>query len=117
MENLINLVDRNGNTPLHLATMGFHSDVVFTLSRHKGVKIRAKNHNTRNNTALEIAEITRANGKEIQKHLTLKALKTAYAKRALSAQNELCLRKNTNRKGWFLKKKVKKAKKWLKHSW
>ncbi|KAH9803724.1 ANK REP REGION domain-containing protein [Citrus sinensis] len=86
MENLINLVDRNGNTPLHLAAMGLHSDVVFTLSRHKSVNIRAKNHSARSNTALEIAEITRANGKEIQKHLTLKALKTAYAKRALSAE-------------------------------
>ena len=31
MENLINLVDKNGNTPLHLASTGFHSDVVFTL--------------------------------------------------------------------------------------
>ncbi|ESR65605.1 hypothetical protein CICLE_v10007841mg [Citrus x clementina] len=86
MENLINLVDRNGNTPLHLAAMGLHSDVVFTLSRHKSVNIRAKNRSARNNIALEIAEITRADGKEIQKHLTLKALKTAYAKRALSAE-------------------------------
>ncbi|KAL9444484.1 hypothetical protein AB3S75_017636 [Citrus x aurantiifolia] len=85
MENLINLVDRNGNTPLRLAAMGLHSDVVFTLSRHESVNIRAKNRSARNNTALEIAEITRADGKEIQKHLTLKALKTAYAKRALSA--------------------------------
>lgn len=67
MENLINLVDRNGNTPLHLAAMGLYSDVVFTLSRHKSVNIRAKNRSARNNTALEIADTTRADGKEIQK--------------------------------------------------
>ncbi|KAH9651773.1 ANK REP REGION domain-containing protein [Citrus sinensis] len=86
MENLINLIDRNGNTSLHLAAMGLHSDVVFTLSRHKSVNIRAKNRSARNNTTLEIDEMTRADVTEVQKHLTLKALKTAYAKRALSAE-------------------------------
>ncbi|KAL9441593.1 hypothetical protein AB3S75_020150 [Citrus x aurantiifolia] len=83
MEDLINSADEDGNTPLHLAAMNFHSDVVHILCKHKSVNIRAKNHSENRNTALAIVESSKAEGRDIQKHLTIKALRAAYAKRAL----------------------------------
>ncbi|KAL5802607.1 hypothetical protein ACOSQ4_030912 [Xanthoceras sorbifolium] len=45
MEDLINSADGDGNTPLHLAAMNFHENVVDILSKKERVNIRATNHN------------------------------------------------------------------------
>ena len=55
LERLINMKDEDGNTPLHLATLGFHPRVVYILTRERGVKPDVKNKDGL--TALDVAEI------------------------------------------------------------
>ncbi|MBA0641555.1 hypothetical protein Goklo_026093 [Gossypium klotzschianum] len=79
-EDLVNGSDIAGNTPLHLAAMNFHSNVVYFLSRNSKVNIRVMNQNSQ--TALDVVYSIEDGGMELQKHLTLKALKSSYTKRA-----------------------------------
>ncbi|KAK3199518.1 hypothetical protein Dsin_022933 [Dipteronia sinensis] len=88
IKDFVNSPDVDGNTPLHLAAMHFNSDVVYILSKNKKVNIRATNNELK--TALEIVAHSSENPKRaIQKHLTIKALKAAYANRALNPEDIL----------------------------
>ncbi|XVF03985.1 hypothetical protein REPUB_Repub05bG0041500 [Reevesia pubescens] len=80
VEDLVNSPDVDGNTPLHLAAANIHSDVVRLLLRNSMVEIRALNNDNR--SALAVLILTADQGMELQKHLTLKALKSSYKKRA-----------------------------------
>ncbi|XP_022732194.1 protein ACCELERATED CELL DEATH 6-like [Durio zibethinus] len=82
MEDLVNAADMYGNTPLHLAAKNFHSSIVYILTRNAKVDIRAINKS--NETALAVVQSSDDRGMELQKHLTLKALKRSYAKRAIN---------------------------------
>ncbi|GMJ10280.1 hypothetical protein like AT4G03500 [Hibiscus trionum] len=79
-EDLVNAPDSKGNSPLHLAAMNFHSNVVYILSRNPKVDIRVRNQNVQ--TALDAVYSIDDCGMELQKHLTLKTLKSSYRKRA-----------------------------------
>ncbi|XP_022753946.1 protein ACCELERATED CELL DEATH 6-like [Durio zibethinus] len=79
-EDLVNASDVAGNTPLHLAAMNFHSNVAYFLSRNSKVDIRVINLN--HETALDVVYSTDDCGMELQKHLTLKTLKSSYTTRA-----------------------------------
>ncbi|KAK6269723.1 hypothetical protein POUND7_006828 [Theobroma cacao] len=81
MEDLVNSPDKDGNTPLHLAARNYHSDVVSVLSKNSKVEIRAINRSKR--TAIVIVKLADDRGMELQKHLTLKALKSAYKQKAI----------------------------------
>ncbi|MFQ6627061.1 hypothetical protein Gotur_005993 [Gossypium turneri] len=85
MEDLVNAADMNGNTPLHLAAKNFHSSTVYILTRNSKVDIRAINKS--NETALAVVQSSDDHGMELQKHLTLKALKRSYAKRAVNPKD------------------------------
>ncbi|KAG8486612.1 hypothetical protein CXB51_020097 [Gossypium anomalum] len=110
MEDLVNAADMNGNTPLHLAAKNFHSSIVYILTRNSKVDIRATNKS--NETALAVVQSSDDHGMELQKvninlilllhvthtrlylcsflvlqHLTLKALKRSYAKRAVNPKD------------------------------
>ncbi|TYH06913.1 hypothetical protein ES288_A08G190800v1 [Gossypium darwinii] len=85
MEDLVNAADMNGNTPLHLAAKNFHSSIVYILTRNSKVDIRAINKS--NETALAVVQSSDDHGMELQKHLTLKALKRSYAKRAVNPKD------------------------------
>ncbi|XVF77616.1 hypothetical protein PTKIN_Ptkin14bG0060300 [Pterospermum kingtungense] len=87
MEDLVNSHDADGNTPLHLATKNCYSDVVDALSKSPKVEIRAINNE--NKTALAIAKLPDKSGMELQKHLTLKALKFAYEGRGIDPDDTL----------------------------
>ncbi|KAK0600677.1 hypothetical protein LWI29_017353 [Acer saccharum] len=66
IKDFVNSSDVDGNTPLHLATMHFNSDVVYILSKNKKVNIRATNNKLK--TAFEIAHESPENPKRaIQK--------------------------------------------------
>ena len=54
-DDMINEPDKDGNTPLHLAVMNFHSRVVRDLVKTNEVDIRAINNDGK--TALEIAQV------------------------------------------------------------
>lgn len=54
MKGLINMKDSDGNTPLHLATLGKHPRVVYALTINKIVDLKAQNKH--NLTALDLAE-------------------------------------------------------------
>ncbi|KAL5737774.1 hypothetical protein ACOSP7_030535 [Xanthoceras sorbifolium] len=54
MEDLMNSIDEDGNTPLHLAAMNFHGKVVDILSKNERVNIRATNY--KQLTALTIVQ-------------------------------------------------------------
>ncbi|XWS27896.1 hypothetical protein CRYUN_Cryun25bG0019400 [Craigia yunnanensis] len=79
-EDLLNASNMDGNTPLHLAAMNFHSSVAYILSRNSKVDIRAINLHDK--TAIDVVYSTDDCGMELQKHLTLKTLKSSYRKRA-----------------------------------
>ncbi|TYI42300.1 hypothetical protein ES332_A01G088900v1 [Gossypium tomentosum] len=79
-EDLVNGSDIAGNTPLHLAAMNFHSNVVYFLSKNSKVNIRVMNQDSQ--TALDVVYSIDDGGMELQKLLTLKALKSSYMKRA-----------------------------------
>ncbi|XP_021287374.1 protein ACCELERATED CELL DEATH 6-like, partial [Herrania umbratica] len=85
MEDLINSPDVAGNTPLHLAVSNYHSDVVDVLSKNPKVEIRSINNS--GNTALAIATLPDDRGMELQKHLTLKALKSAYKQKVINLED------------------------------
>ncbi|KAK2639540.1 hypothetical protein Ddye_027335 [Dipteronia dyeriana] len=87
IKDFVNSPDVDGNTPLHLAALHFNSDVVYILSKNKKVNIRATNSKLK--TALEIAQSSENPKRAIQKHLTIKALKAAYANRALNPEDIL----------------------------
>ncbi|XVF77631.1 hypothetical protein PTKIN_Ptkin14bG0061800 [Pterospermum kingtungense] len=87
MEDLVNSPDADGNTPLHLATQNYYSDVVVVLSKNPNVEIRAINND--NKTALAIVKSPDDRGMELQKHLTLKALKSAYKRKAIDPEDIL----------------------------
>ncbi|KAL5736028.1 hypothetical protein ACOSQ2_030816 [Xanthoceras sorbifolium] len=87
IKDFVNSPDVDGNIPLHLAAMHFNSDVVYILSKNKKVNIRATNNNLE--TALEMAQSSQNPKRAIQKHLTIKALKAAYANRALDPEDIL----------------------------
>ncbi|KAL5804256.1 hypothetical protein ACOSQ3_031056 [Xanthoceras sorbifolium] len=55
MEDLMNSIDEDGNTPLHLAAMNFHGKVVDILSKNERVNIRATNY--KQLTALTIVQV------------------------------------------------------------
>ncbi|KAK1583880.1 hypothetical protein Q3G72_027857 [Acer saccharum] len=87
-DDLLNTLDEDGNTPLHLATMNFRDNVVDTLCRETKLNIMATNH--KHQTAIEIAQTSEVeateNKKEAtenKKYLTLKALKETYKYRTL----------------------------------
>ncbi|KAK2639585.1 hypothetical protein Ddye_027380 [Dipteronia dyeriana] len=80
-DDLLNMLDEDGNTPLHLAAMNFCDNVVDTLSREIKLNVMAKNHNQQ--TALDIAQTSDVEATENKKYLTLKALKETYKYRAL----------------------------------
>lgn len=54
-DDMINEPDKDGNTPLHLAVMNFHSRVVRDLVKTNEVDIGAINNDGK--TALEIAQV------------------------------------------------------------
>ncbi|XVF03991.1 hypothetical protein REPUB_Repub05bG0042000 [Reevesia pubescens] len=85
MEDLVNSPDVDGNTPLHLAASNYHSDVVRVLSKNSKVEIRAINNF--NKTALAIIKLPDDRGMELQKHLTLKALKSAYKQKSINLED------------------------------
>ncbi|KAK6269809.1 hypothetical protein POUND7_006914 [Theobroma cacao] len=85
MEDLVNSPDVDGNTPLHLAVSNYHSDVVGVLSKNAKVEIRSINNS--NNTALAIVKLPDGRGMELQKHLTLKALKSAYKQKIINPED------------------------------
>ncbi|KAL5737770.1 hypothetical protein ACOSP7_030531 [Xanthoceras sorbifolium] len=92
MEDLINSADGDGNTPLHLAAMNFHENVVDILSKNERVNIRATNHNQF--TALAIVQSSTQYffslkdimklrcGGNLYRYLTVKILKEAITLRA-----------------------------------
>ena len=65
MEDLVNSPDVDGNIPLHLAAINFHSDVVRILSKNSKVEIRTVNNSKR--TALAIVQLSDDRGMELQK--------------------------------------------------
>ncbi|TXG67851.1 hypothetical protein EZV62_009126 [Acer yangbiense] len=118
IKDFVNSSDVDGNNPLHLAAMHFISDVVYILSKNKKVNIRVTNNKLK--TALEIAHESPENPKRaIQKaqtemflHLTIKALKAAYANQALDPEDIL---ENLRFSGILMGDiDDKGAKKWLK---
>ncbi|KAK2639496.1 hypothetical protein Ddye_027291 [Dipteronia dyeriana] len=87
-EYLLNSPDVDGNTPLHLAAMNFHKEVVHVLSKNKKVNIRATNLNQQ--TALAIVESSTDPKRDIQKqYLIVKILKEAIKARALYPEDIL----------------------------
>ena len=56
LDDLINQPDKDGNTPLHLAVMNFHSSVVCALIVIRQLDIRAINKQQK--TALHIAQVS-----------------------------------------------------------
>ncbi|XVF77595.1 hypothetical protein PTKIN_Ptkin14bG0058200 [Pterospermum kingtungense] len=87
IEDLINSPDADGNTPLHLATQNYHGGVAHVLSKNPKVEIRAINNKKK--TALAIAKSPDDRGMELQKYLTLKALKRAYNQRSINPEGIL----------------------------
>ncbi|KAK3199482.1 hypothetical protein Dsin_022897 [Dipteronia sinensis] len=88
MEYLLNSPDVDGNTPLHLAAMNFHEEVVHVLSKNKKVNIRATNLSQQ--TALAIVESSTDPRRDIQKqYLTVKILKEAITARAFYPEDIL----------------------------
>lgn len=65
MEYLLNSPDVDGNTPLHLAAMNFHKEVVHVLTKNKKVNMRVTNLNQQ--TPLAIVESSTDPKRDIQK--------------------------------------------------
>ncbi|KAL3632301.1 hypothetical protein CASFOL_025285 [Castilleja foliolosa] len=81
LEKLINEKDKNGNTPLHLATIYGHPKTVGILVRDERVILKLVNND--HQTALDIAEEHMETGSaSFQKRLTCMALKVAGAPRS-----------------------------------
>ncbi|CAO2824477.1 unnamed protein product [Amaranthus hypochondriacus] len=80
LHGLINLKDEDGNTPLHLATKGFHPRVVYILTREKSCKCELQNKDGL--TALDVAEIHSRPFPTFEARLTWMALRYANAPRS-----------------------------------
>ncbi|PQM36407.1 protein ACCELERATED CELL DEATH 6-like [Prunus yedoensis var. nudiflora] len=79
---LINQKDRNGNTPLHLATMHHHPKVVYRLAWDTRTNLKLLNDSDM--TALDITESTLETIASYHGRLTWTVLKSAFAQRAQS---------------------------------
>jgi len=70
LESLINLKDEDGNTPLHLATLGLHPRVVYILTWEKKIKPGLKNKDGL--TALDLVELHNAGSRVTFESVSLK---------------------------------------------
>ncbi|KAG8364703.1 hypothetical protein BUALT_Bualt18G0026200 [Buddleja alternifolia] len=75
LNELINMKDKRGNVPLHLATMNWHSEIVYALTWDKRVDIKAVNDEGM--TALDAAESSMLPNPTYLQRLTWAALKAA----------------------------------------
>ncbi|KAI8008442.1 Protein ACCELERATED CELL DEATH 6 [Camellia lanceoleosa] len=80
LEKLINMRDKHGNTPLHLATMDWHPKIVSILTWDEKVDLKLVNNEGM--TALDSAEYHMERMPSFRKRLTWTALKAAGAPRA-----------------------------------
>ncbi|CAL5406485.1 unnamed protein product [Camellia sinensis] len=80
LEKLINMRDKHGNTPLHLATMDWHPKIVNLLTWDRRMDLKALNNEGM--TALDSAEHYMERMPSFRKRLTWTALKAAGAPRA-----------------------------------
>ncbi|KAL5802608.1 hypothetical protein ACOSQ4_030913 [Xanthoceras sorbifolium] len=81
MEDLMNSIDEDGNTPLHLAAMNFHGKVVDILSKNERVNIRATNY--KQLTALTFVQSSTDPHSDTKKqYSTVKILKEAIRMQA-----------------------------------
>ncbi|KAK4420891.1 protein ACCELERATED CELL DEATH 6 [Sesamum alatum] len=81
LEKLINMKDRNGNTPLHLATKEWHPRIVSALTWDKRVDVKIVNDDGM--TALDVAEYYMKYNSQFRQRLTWAALKAAGTPRSL----------------------------------
>ncbi|XP_028071769.1 protein ACCELERATED CELL DEATH 6-like [Camellia sinensis] len=91
LEKLINMSDKHGNTPLHLATMDWHPKIVNTLTWDERVDLKLVNNEGM--TALDSAEYHMERMPSFRKRLTWTALKAAgapraYCRKALNAKKK-----------------------------
>ncbi|KAK9284516.1 hypothetical protein L1049_023690 [Liquidambar formosana] len=78
-EKMINEKDKDGNTPLHLATMNFHPNIVLDLTWDKRVEKKFGVINNEGLTALDAALYKMEETPSFQQQLTWAALKSAGA--------------------------------------
>ncbi|KAJ0080930.1 hypothetical protein Patl1_11986 [Pistacia atlantica] len=74
---LLNQRDKDGNTPLHLATMNWHPKIVSVLAKDTGADLKLVNNENR--TALDEAEYLMEAMPSLERRLTWSALKVAGA--------------------------------------
>ncbi|KAF3947120.1 hypothetical protein CMV_026704 [Castanea mollissima] len=86
LESLINERDKDGNTPLHLATMHWHPKLVSALTWDNKVDLRLINNDGL--TALDIAECYMENSSTFRQRLTWTALKAAGVPRNPNASDK-----------------------------
>ncbi|KAI8005580.1 Protein ACCELERATED CELL DEATH 6 [Camellia lanceoleosa] len=91
LEKLINMRDKHGNTPLHLATMDWHPKIVSTLTWDERVDLKLVNNEGM--TALDSAEYQMERMPSFRKQLTWTAFKAAgapraYCRKALNAKKK-----------------------------
>ncbi|CDP14768.1 unnamed protein product [Coffea canephora] len=79
-EGLINMQDKRGNTPLHLAAMDWHPKTVIALTWDSRVNVTVVNN--RGMTALDAAQYYLDNAPSFQQRLTWAALRAAGVPRA-----------------------------------
>ncbi|KAG6391889.1 hypothetical protein SASPL_149653 [Salvia splendens] len=75
LNSLINMKNKSGDTPLHIATRNDHAKIVSTLTWDQRVDIKAVNNNEM--TALDVAYEKRIDNPSFAKRLTWAALKSA----------------------------------------
>ncbi|KAL1531524.1 protein ACCELERATED CELL DEATH 6-like [Salvia divinorum] len=75
LDSLINMKNKFGDTPLHIATMNDHAKIVSTLTWDQRVDIKAVNN--KEMTALDVAYVKRIDNPSFTKRLTWAALKSA----------------------------------------
>ncbi|KAL3509396.1 hypothetical protein ACH5RR_028797 [Cinchona calisaya] len=80
-EELVNMKDRQGNTPLHLAAMHWHPKIVSALTWNSRVNLALENDEGM--TALDAAECYIGNASSFQQRLTWAALRAGGVPRAL----------------------------------
>ncbi|CAO2815549.1 unnamed protein product [Amaranthus hypochondriacus] len=86
MKELINIKDCDGNTPLHLATLGKHSRVVYALTTNETVDLKALNNQQL--TALDLAEKNYKEEPTLDERLTWTALIYANVPRSVPLGTE-----------------------------
>ncbi|EYU26164.1 hypothetical protein MIMGU_mgv1a021826mg, partial [Erythranthe guttata] len=84
LKNLINMKDKHGNTPLHLATMNWHPKIVSALTWDNRVDVTLVND--KGMTALDAADHYMPDNPQFPQRLTWAALKTAGTPRSLSRE-------------------------------